>query len=445
MGSVVTGSVSGRELVYVIAIQKEISHTTKLYLTNGLSEAQGLGAAAVLLHLNTYGGLLDAADSMRTAILYSKIPVYVFVDNNAASAGALLSIACKEIYMRKGATIGAASVVDGKGEVMPDKYQSYMRAMMRATAETHGRDSSGRWRRDPLIAEAMVDERTVVPGLVDSGKVLSLTAEEAVRWRFCEGLAETKEEVIEQFLGFHDYELKSYSPSWFDNFKGFFLNPALQSILILIIIGGIYFELQTPGMGFPSIASIAAAVLYFAPLYLDGLAANWEILLFIAGLLLIAVELFVLQGFVFPGVTGIVCVVAGLTMSLLDNAFFDFGEVDPNRIGVATFTVLIGLTGAFLLIIWLSHRIGKGGGILRRVALETDIETSVAEVVPQALRGSRGVAATVLRPSGKVLLGGEYYDAISEAGFIEQGCPVEIVRTENTQIYVIPQFTAKTP
>jgi membrane-bound serine protease (ClpP class) len=436
---ILTGGVaSAKKTVYVIKIHKEISHTTKLYLTNGLDEAQRVGADAVLLHLNTYGGLLDAADSMRTAVMYSKVPVYAFVDNNAASAGALISIACKEIYMRKGATIGAASVVDGKGELLPDKYQSYMRAMMRATAETHGRDSSGRWRRDPLIAEAMVDERTVVPGLIDSGKVLSLTAEEAVRWGFCEGIAESKEEVMERFLDIHDYEWRTYSPSWFDDFKGFLLNPALQSILILIIIGGIYFELQTPGMGFPSIAAVAAAVLYFAPLYLDGLAANWEILLFIIGLLLIAVELFILPGFVVPGVTGIVCVVAGLTMSLLDNTFFDFGEVDPDRTGRAAFTVLVGLTGAFLLIIWLSHKIGTGGGIFRRVSLQTGIETSVSEVVPKELKGCRGIAVTVLRPSGKVLIDGQYYDAISETGFIERNCPVEIVRTENTQVYVIP-------
>jgi membrane-bound serine protease (ClpP class) len=439
------GASSAKKLVYVIAIHKEISHTTKLYLSNGLAEAQRLGADAVLLHLNTYGGLLDAADSMRTAVMYSKVPVYAFVDNNAASAGALISIACKEIYMRKGATIGAASVVDGKGELLPDKYQSYMRAMMRATAETHGRDSSGRWRRDPLLAEAMVDERTIVPGLVDSGKVLSLTAEEAVRWNFCEGIAETKEEVIEHFLNLHDYELRAYSPSWFDNFKGFLLNPALQSILILIIIGGIYFELQTPGMGFPSIAAVAAAVLYFAPLYLDGLAANWEILLFIIGLLLIAVELFVLPGFVFFGITGIVCVIAGLTMSLLDNTFFDFRGVAPNHISNAALTVLVGLTGAFLLIIWLSHKIGTGRGIFRRVSLQTNIETSVAEVVPQELKGCRGMAVTVLKPSGKVLLNGQYYDAISETGFIEQGCSVEIVRTENTQIYVIPVSTFPSP
>ena len=173
-----------RKLVYQIDIKKEINNTTRIYLRNGLEEAKLLGADAVLLHMNTYGGLLEAADSMRTAILYNPIPVYVFIDNNAASAGALISIACEKIFMRKGANIGAATVVNQTGAALPDKYQSYMRSMIRSTAEAHGKDAiiqekdtTFRWKRDPLIAEAMVDERVVVPNLIDSGKVLTFTAD----------------------------------------------------------------------------------------------------------------------------------------------------------------------------------------------------------------------------------------------------------------------------
>lgn len=192
--------------VYIIDIKKEIDNTTKLYLSNGLSNAKELNADAILIHMNTYGGLLEAADSMRTAILYNPIPVYVFIDNNAASAGALISIACKKIFMRKGANIGAASVVNQTGEILPDKYQSYMRSMIRSTAEAHGRDTiiqNGdtiyKWKRDPLIAEAMVDERTVVPQISDSGKVLTFTAEEAIKWGYCDGIAESTEEVITKY------------------------------------------------------------------------------------------------------------------------------------------------------------------------------------------------------------------------------------------------------
>lgn len=429
-------------LVYKINIQKEIDNTTRIYLRNGLSEADSLKADAILIHLNTYGGQVDAADSMRTAILYNPIPVYIFIDNNAASAGALISIAGKKIYMRKGANIGAATVVNQTGSAMPDKYQSYMRSMMRSTAEAHGKDTiiQGRdtiykWIRDPKIAEAMVDERIVIPNLVDTGKVLTLTAEEALKWGYCDGIAETPDEVITQYIGYKDYQMKTYQPSWYDDMKGFLMSPVLQSLLIIIIIGGIYFEMQTPGLGFPSAAALVAAILYFAPLYLDGLAANWEILIFIIGVLLIAAEIFIIPGFGVAGISGIVLVVGGLTMSLLDNKDFDFEQVSGKDLGEAVFIVLIGLVLGFVLVIWLSNKIGHRG-IFRKVALNKDLEDAISSPDLSSLIGKEGIAATVLRLSGKVIIDGEFYDAVSESGFIEKGKKIKVIRFENAQVYV---------
>ncbi len=432
------------KLVYIIDIKKEIDNTTKLYLSNGMAEAQEKEADAILLHMNTYGGLLEAADSMRTAILYSPIPVYVFIDNNAASAGALISIACKKIYMRKGANIGAASVVNQTGEILPDKYQSYMRSMIRSTAEAHGKDTIiqrgdtiYKWKRNPLIAEAMVDERTVVPEVSDSGKVLTFTADDAVRWGYCDGIAESTDEVITKYLGYSDYKTQKYMPSWQVNLKGFFMSPILQSLLILVIIGGIYFELQTPGIGFPSAAAIIAAVLYFAPLYIDGLAQNWEILLFIVGLILIGLEVFVIPGFGVAGISGIIFVITGLTISLLDNSYFDFEGVTSADSGKAALTVLMGLGLSFIVMIWLSHRIGNKNSLFRRVALNTDLEESFSSPSLDNLVGKEGKAATVLRPSGKVDIDGVYYDGVSESGFIEKGSTVKVIRFENAQVYVV--------
>lgn len=431
-----------KPLVYKIDIKKEIDNTTRIYLSNGLKEAESLDADAVLIHMNTYGGLVDAADSMRTAILYSPIPVYVFIDNNAASAGALISIACKKIFMRKGASIGAATVVNQTGAAMPDKYQSYMRSMIRSTAEAHGKDTiiAGtdtlyKWKRDPLIAEAMVDERVAIPNLIDTGKVLTFTSSEAEKWGYCEGIAETPDEVITNYLGYKEYELKSYIPSWFDDIKGFLMNPMLQSLLILIIIGGIYFEMQAPGIGFPSAAAIVAAILYFAPLYIDGLAQYWEILLFIVGILLIAAEIFIIPGFGIAGISGIILIIAGLTMSLLNNTDFNFDGVSNAEFGEAVLTVLVGLGGGFVLTIWLSNKIGQKG-IFRKMALNADLEESVSSPNLTSLVGTEGIAATVLRPSGKVMLNEELYDAVSESEFIEKGTKVKVVHFENAQVYV---------
>ncbi|MDR0835284.1 MAG: nodulation protein NfeD [Tannerella sp.] len=433
---------SDKPIVYKIDIKKEINQTTQIYLKKGLEEAQKLNVEAILIHMNTYGGLLEAADTMRTAILYSQIPVYVYIDNNAASAGALISIACKKIFMRKGASIGAATVVGQTGEQMPDKYQSYMRAMMRATAESHGRDTiingsdtTYKWIRDPLIAEAMVDDRTIVPNLIDSGKTLTLTAEEAVKWRYCEGIAESVSDVIENHLNIKEYKLETYQPTWLDNLMGFMMNPFLQSVLIMIIIGGIYFELQTPGIGFPSAAALIAAILYFSPLYIEGLAANWEIILFLVGLILVAFEVFIIPGFGIAGIAGTLCVIVGLTLALINNVNFNFDGVSGFEIGRSLIVVLFGLTLGFGGMLWLSSKIGTKG-IMRNMALVTDLENATSSPVLSNLVGKTGIATTVLRPSGKVIIDNEYYDSVSESGFIEKGAKITVVRFENAQLYV---------
>jgi membrane-bound serine protease (ClpP class) len=436
-----------QKLVFSIDLQKEIGSTTWIYIQKGFAQADSLKADVILIHMNTYGGEVLYADSIRTKILNSNIPVCVFVDNNAASAGALIAIACDKIFMRPGSSIGAATVVNQNAERMPDKYQSYMRATMRATAESHGKDTiingkdtTYQWTRNPLIAEAMVDDRTVIPNIIDSGKTLTLTALEAVKYGYCDGLAENVEEVIVKQLKISEYELITFEPSAWDNIKGFLMNGAFQSILIMLIIGGIYFELQAPGIGFPLAVSITAAILYFAPLYMDGLAANWEILMFVIGLILLCLELFVIPGFGIAGISGIVLVMGGLVLSLINNVDFDFDAVKAGDTSSALLTVTAGMVLSFASIIYISSKIGSKG-LFKKMALETSLDkkdgyvgVSMKEV---ELLGKTGVAATVLRPSGKVRIDDVTYDAISEQDFIEKGTEVRVERYETGQIYVV--------
>lgn len=433
-------------VIYKIDLKKNVGSTTWLYIQKGFAQAEDKNAEAIIIHMNTYGGEVLYADSIRTKILNSEIPVHVFIDNNAASAGALISIACDKIFMRPGGSIGAATVVNQTGEQMPDKYQSYMRATMRATAEAHGKDTivvgndtTYRWKRDPLIAEAMVDDRVSIPNLIDSGKTLTFTTQEAIKFRFCDGEANNISEVVEKHLKYENYELITYTPTKLDNLKGFLMSSVFQGILIMLIIGGIYFELQTPGIGFPLGVAIAAALLYFAPLYIEGLAANWEIILFIVGLVLIALEIFVIPGFGIAGVSGILMVIAGLTLSLIDNVDFDFREVEVGGVGKALLTVVFGMMAGFGLILYLSSRIGTKG-MFRRVALEATLDNKSGYIgVPYEIHevvGQNGVATTDLRPSGKVKVNNKVYDAVSLEGFIEQGTAVIIQRFETGQVYV---------
>lgn len=433
-----------RPLVYQINIKENIGSNTWIYLQNGLHEAMLAEADAVLLHMNTYGGGVLEADSMRTAILNSPIPVHVFIDNNAASAGALVSIACDSIFMRNSGSIGAATVVEGgTGDRAPDKYQSYMRATMRATAESHGKevivqdgDTIERWRRDPAVAEAMVDERIVIPGYADSTQILTLTASQAVELGYCDGIAESVHEVIVTYLGYSDYRLETYNPSFYDKIKGFLTSGVVQAFLIMFIIGGIYFELQSPGVGFPSAVAITAALLYFTPLYLTGYAQNWEVLLFVLGLIFIVFEIFVVPGFGIPGILGILFVLAALVLAMVGNVRFNFEGVPLREVFQATMTVMGGMGMGLVLIIYLSSRIGKRG-LLRNVALNADQEGFISvSMEPVSLIGKTGVAATDLRPSGRVFMEGEYYDANSLKGFIEKGDEVVVIRYEGFQLHV---------
>ena len=436
-----------RALYFTIDLKKNVGSTTWIYIQKGFEEARKANANTIVIEMNTYGGEVSYADSIRTKILNSDIPVIVFIDNNAASAGALISIACDKIYMSQAATIGAASVVDQTGQKLPDKYQSYMRATMRATAEAHGKDTvvTGndtvvKWKRDPLIAEAMVDERTVVPNVADSGKILTFTTQEALKYGYCDGTAENIREIIKKESGNQPYELVKFKPTAWDNIKGFLMSPIFQGILIMLIIGGIYFELQSPGIGFALGVAITAAVLYFAPLYIDGLAANWEIILFVVGLILIGLEIFVVPGFGITGISGIFLVVSGLILSLLNNVNFDFKPIHPADSSKAILTVIGGLTLGFGLIIYLSNKIGSKG-LFKKLALETTLENKEGYIgVPTEgvnIVGKKGIAYTVLRPSGKVKVDEKVYDAVSVNGvFIEKGTQIIVVRYETGQVYV---------
>ncbi len=436
-----------KKLVYKLNIKQEITKATWRQTLQAFEAADSLNADVFLIHMNTYGGTVLDADSIRTKILQSKIPVYVFIDNNAASAGALISIACDSIYMRPGGSIGATTVVNQTGEAMPDKYQSYMRSTMRATAEAHGKDTiiSGtdtilKWHRDPLIAEAMVDQRVYIEGVSDTGKVLTFTPLEAIENGYCEGLAENIPEVLEK-LGVEEYTIVEYEPSWIEKIIGWLVHPMISGLLIMGIIGGIYFEMQSPGIGFPLGVAILAAVAYFAPLYLEGLAAHWEILVFVIGIILVALEIFVIPGFGVAGISGVLLIFVSLVLSLVNNVNFNFEGVEINGVSTAVTTVVVGTFGGFVVSLYLGSKVfGAKSGMFKNMALNTVQNVSEGYVSVEIslfdLKGKTGIAQTVLRPGGKVLIEGEIYDAVAENGFIDKGENILVKKVEATQLYV---------
>lgn len=431
-----TFSVSAQKTqVYYYKIDDNISKPALRLTEKAVKEAEEGNYDYLFLELNTFGGELDAADKIRTLLLNTKVPSIVYINNNAASAGALISIACDSIYMMPGASIGAASVVNQEGEIMPDKYQSYMRSLMRTTAEHNG--------RNPNIAQAMVDPDVTIPGISDSGKVLTFTSEEAVRNGFCEGIASSREEVLEQ-AGVPHPEIHEQELSTIDKIINFLVNPVVSGILIMCIVGGLYFELQAPGIGLPSVIAITAALLFFAPHYLEGLAAHWEILIFLAGLVLLMLEFFVVPGFGVTGVSGIVLIIVSLILTLVFNVGFKFNfnpEFNVSAyVSKMTILVLVSSLAGFFISLWLGKKLilaeTRFGSLALRTELESDKGFTSQDMRNEQYVGKEGVAQTILRPSGKINIDGEVLDATIEHGFANPGDKVRVTRFENAQLFV---------
>src|SRR5690606_27319035 len=395
-----------------------------------LEEAKGMEAAMIIVHMDTYGGAVNDADDIRTMILESTVPVHTFIDKDAASAGALIAIASDSIYMAPGSSIGAATVVvGGTGEAAPDKYQSYMRSIMRSTAEATG--------RDPKIAEAMVDENLEIEGITEAGSVVTFSVSEAIANGFCEGQVNSIEEVVER-QGLTAYEILRYQMSTTEKIIAFFLNPVISGFLILIIFAGIYFELQTPGVGFPILASITAIVLYFIPYYLTGLAENWEMIAFGLGIIFILLEVFVLPGFGIFGVLGIVLVLTGLTLGMLPNELFDFTFVSSGDFFLAILTVILAAMVAVILIFTLAPKINQWKAFSSFSLADTQqrLDGYTSSVYSNDLLAKEGLPHTRLMRSGKVIIEDEMYDAFSRGEFIDKGEKVKVISTEGTSLKV---------
>ncbi len=411
-------------------VQANIDPRTNRYTELGLERAKEIEADYVILELDTYGGALNDADEIRTRLLEFEIPVYAFINKDAASAGALISIACDSIYMARGSSIGAATVVTQDGTAAPDKYQSYMRSIMRSTAEAQG--------RNPKIAEGMVDEDIEVDSIATEGKVITFSVSEAIKWGFCEAEVSNIDDIMERSQ-VTDYELVEFNLGWSEKVIALFLNPFISGILILIIIGGIYFELQTPGVGFPILASVVATILYFIPYYLNGLAENWEIAVFVIGIVLIAVEVFVLPGFGIAGIAGLIATIGALILVMLNNDAFDFSFVDPKEIFYAISSTGFALLGAIVLMFFGGIRL-TNSKFFSRIAL-VDIQDKEQGYTSsfykeKTMVGKQGSAYTNLRPSGKVMIDGEIYDAYTRGNYIAEQSNIEVISDEGTSLKV---------
>ena len=418
---------AGAGPVYRVTIDGMIDNALAQYVQRALDDAAEADAAAVVFRVDTFGGLLDAADKIRNAILSSPVPTAAVVDRNAASAGAIIAYATDRIVFVPGASMGAATAVDGAGEYAPEKVQSYTRGMIRATAEATG--------RDPELAEAMVDERIVVPGVVDDSTLLTVSSDEALRLGIADAVLPSVDATVDA-LGLADREQVQHGATQAERVLRFLGSPVLASILMMMMMGGLYFEIQTPGVGFAGAVALVGAALFFAPHYLLGLVQTWEIALFVVGVGLLLVEVFVTPGFGVFGIAGLVATLGALWIGLVPNIGFDFPT--NGEVAQATTTLAAALVLVVLLAVSLGRLLPKSERLNRLVLAPTlsSVDGYTSADTISTLVGQRGTALTGLRPSGTAQVGGVRVDVVSEGPFVAPGSDVEVVSAAGSRVVV---------
>lgn len=404
---------------------QEINRWYAAYIKKAIKKAEDEGASLIILELDTPGGLLSSALSIKNYIIESDIPVVAYINKNALSAGALISLSCAYIYISDGSIIGAATPVYMKGnsiEKASEKEISAMRAAMRSSAE--------RSKKNVRIAEAMVDETIILlkrdDGIdLDDKTLLTLSVEEALKVNIADGKANSIIDIIKLRNLSENSTIINFEEEKYDYILRFLINPAVLSALISIGIIGAYIELKTPGFGIGGVISIIAFSTFFFAQVFVGESGFLAPAIFFLGIVLLAIEIFVIPGFGITGILGILGIVAGIFMS--------FGI---NNIAQATSVIFFSLIADIILIIILARFILKSKGFKSIVALETDTAGYHSSVSYDNLLGREGITDTFFRPSGNIIINDKKYDAITEGEFINKGVKIKVILVEGNKIVI---------
>jgi membrane-bound serine protease (ClpP class) len=429
-------------IVYVIPIRKMIEPALLYVVRRGVDEAIRQDADAIIFVMDTPGGTLDAAEDIVDTITKTYIPTYTFVENDAFSAGAIIALATKHIYMAPGSVIGAAtpmmmSPMGGVQELPDDvkeKMTSAVAALVRSAAEQGGHDK--------VLAEAMVraDMEYEVNGKVisEKGRLLTLTNREAEqpvgeekRPLLSEGTAKDIDELL-KVIGLADAEQRVLQVTGAERLARYI--AAMAPILLLIGLGGIYMEFKTPGFGIFGITGITCLLLFFFGHHIAGLAGMEDMLIFLLGVTLLLVEIFLIPGFGITGITGILLIFLSLVSAMSERMP---GEWRPISFSPETFArPLLNVTVAFVGAFMLALLVGKYLPKTHAFQSITLAATSPDPKDSSELVGLEGIARSDLRPGGTAMIGDRRMDVVTYGNYISQGASIRIVETHGNRIVV---------
>ncbi len=396
--------------IVIINVKGEIDGSQVAIVNRGLAEAEKNNAAAIIIEMDTFGGLVDSAAKIRDAISQTPITTICYVKNRAWSAGALIAIAHKHIAIAPGGSIGAAEPIP-----TTEKTIAALKAEFAATANKSGRNVK--------IAEAMVDKTVGFPGYAEPGQILALTDYQAKEVGYADIIAADRKDVLAHY-GLMDHEIVEYHLGWTEKIAGWLSDPAVKSFLVSVIFLAVFTEIKTAGMGVAAFIGLLAAMLFFGSQWLTGLAGWFELILFASGVLLILIELFV-PGFGFWGISGVSCILVSLFLTLGGNA---------TALSLLSISLLIAIAVFLFILKYL-----PSSRLWAKLILK-DSETTEAGFSSShdysAYVGREGVVVTLLRPSGLVDFDGVQLDVISEGQYIEPGVRVKVVSSNGSRIVV---------
>ncbi|USP94117.1 nodulation protein NfeD [Bacillus vallismortis] len=405
-----------KQTVYVIPVEKNVEQGLASFLSRSLQDAKEAHADHIILDINTPGGLVKSAIDIADSITESEIPITAYVNKRALSAGAYIALQADNIYMAPGGKIGAAAIIDGKGNAADQKAESLWLAELE--------DAAVKNNRDPKYALAMADPDIDAKEVgAPKGDLLTLNPGKAIDVGYSEGTADNLSALVEK-LGFENAHISYAKESFTEKTARWLTNPVIVPILLTIAFLGLTVELFSPGVGIPGTVGFIALLLFFYGHLAAGLAGYETVLLFAGGVILILLEIFLPGGII--GLLGLGAIIASLFLA-------------AGSFTVMAISLLIASAVSITAFILLTRVLGKRMKFFKKFVLNDSTNTESGYVSNQTrtdLIGKVGVTFTQLRPAGTVIIEDERLDVVSEGSFTEKDKKVKVVKVEGSRIVV---------
>ena len=445
------------------------------------------GANYLIFEIGTYGGLVKSADDISKYFildLAGKAKTVAYINTEAISAGAMISVSCRDIIMRNNTTIGdCAPITIGEKleDVEREKTESFIRAtferaaiannypeaLLKAMVSRHIKV----WRVKNTktgLYEFYEDEKLPTDvklydlkdkELVDSeNEILTLTATRAKEYGIARVVVNDVNEAI-VFLAQRDNvkfspTIVRLEPNWSEQIVRMLNHPTVSGILFMIAMLGVYIELKAPGVGLPGLVAVICFAIIFGSRFLTGMATWWEIAVFATGIILLALEIFVIPGFGIAGVLGILFILLSLFAILVPNRpdelpwpRYDFDDVQWRLLSNGAWAFSLGFGGFVVLTYILAKFLPKTGpftGLVLAPAdkgpvMQIDL-TAPLEKTGKLKVGDTGIAITKLRPAGQARFNNAVVDVVTEGDLIEKDRRIKIIQIQGNRV-VVKQIT----